>query len=76
MKRTPEMQAVLDKLGVLTFGRTNSEAIKTNTCIKCSKPVVETEFKDALSRNEYSISGLCQACQEQVYNPWREDYED
>ena len=74
MQRAPKVQDALDKLGILTFGRTNTEAIKTNTCIKCSNPA--GEFKDELSRKEYTISGLCQSCQEEIYNPWREDYED
>ena len=51
-----------------TFGRTT--AIKNGVCIPdpigCGGPA--TEFKDALSRIEYSISGLCQKCQDIVFD--------
>lgn len=32
-------------------------------CPFCAKPVVAEDFRDALSRREFGISGLCQACQ-------------
>ena len=43
------------------------EAIKENKCPTCSKEIKESDFKDALSRKEYSISGLCQSCQDKVF---------
>ena len=74
MQRTEGMQKALDTLGTLAFGRTNTEAFKKNICISCGKPAIT--FNDELSKHEYSISGLCQTCQDIVFNPWREDYED
>jgi hypothetical protein len=41
-------------------------AIKENRCVSC-KAKVETDFRDDLSKREYSISGLCQTCQDEVF---------
>jgi hypothetical protein len=49
------------------FGR--STAIKEDKCIPpptgCGGPAVD--FRDELSRREYSISGLCQECQDLTF---------
>ena len=46
-----------------TFGR--SSAITTDTCAFCGGEA--SEFRDALSEKEYTISGLCQDCQDKVF---------
>jgi len=74
MKRTPEMQATLDKLETTFFGMSNSKAIETNTCVQCHKPA--TIFNDALSTKEFTISGLCQACQDIAFAPCEDDVEE
>jgi hypothetical protein len=62
-KKPPEIEAFLEAAA----GRTT--AIKGNMCIR--KPFgcegSATEFKDDLSRREYSISGLCQKCQDRIF---------
>ncbi len=45
------------------FGRTS--AIKNDICSFCKESA--TEFRDGLSEKEYSISGLCQKCQDEVF---------
>lgn len=41
-------------------------------CPICAKPI--GEFKDPLSRREYEISGMCQTCQDEVFDsPVEED---
>lgn len=49
-------------------GRTTS--IKADLCVRppmgCGKPI--TLFKDAVSTKEYTISGLCQACQDAFFD--------
>lgn len=35
-------------------------------CVKCKRPAIA--FKDTLSQKEYSISGLCQTCQDVIFN--------
>ncbi len=40
------------------------EAILADLCVACEKPA---RFYDAVSEREYKISGLCQNCQETVF---------
>jgi hypothetical protein len=42
------------------------ESIVLDKCVVCKGPA--TEFKDEISRKEFSISGLCQICQDKVFN--------
>lgn len=46
------------------------DPITNNRCARppfgCGKPI--TTFKDELSRKEYSISGLCQSCQDAFFD--------
>jgi len=37
-----------------------------STCILCGKPV--REFQDDFARLEYSVSALCQGCQDECFN--------
>lgn len=43
------------------------ELVKFGNCPFCGKRVVMLDFRDALSRKEYSISGLCQKCQDEFF---------
>lgn len=39
--------------------------IQANTCTWCGKTAAE--FRNDISRREYSISGFCQSCQDDVF---------
>lgn len=41
--------------------------VEKGACPICAKPIVDTDFKDELSRKEFRISGMCQKCQDQVF---------
>ena len=41
--------------------------IKYNRCPMCHANIKESDFKDELSKKEYSISGMCQKCQDEVF---------
>ena len=43
------------------------ENIENNKCPMCGKEIKEGDFKDQLSKKEYSISGLCQSCQDKTF---------
>jgi hypothetical protein len=62
-EKAPEMEALLETM----TGRTT--AIRGDRCVPepigCGGPA--TEFRDALSRKEYTISGLCQKCQDDIF---------
>lgn len=36
-------------------------------CATCEKPVDEADLRDEPSRREFEISGLCQACQDEMW---------
>jgi hypothetical protein len=46
-----------------------TRSIRTDVCIEppfgCGRKA--TEFRDAISKKEYSISGLCQYCQDLLF---------
>ena len=59
----PDIEKFLENIGGRSF------AIKANMCIGrplgCGKPV--NGFTNDISRKEYTISGLCQACQDNIF---------
>lgn len=58
-KKDPKIEELLDSM----TDRTNR--IEKNVCTFCGKPA--TVFRDDISRKEYRISGLCQECQDKVF---------
>ncbi len=56
-----------DDLSEIFFGRKRSDSILQDTCVSCGTPVYQLDFSDAISRQEYSISDLCQKCQDRVF---------
>lgn len=42
--------------------------IKQSICPFCVEPVELFEFRDETSRLEHLISGLCQACQDEIFD--------
>ena len=60
--KTPEMVAAIEK-----FFPGTVQAIRENKCPCCTAFIVESAFKDALSLKEYSISGMCQTCQDECF---------
>ena len=59
--KSKEVDAVLGKI----FGRSRTKSIEDSTCSKCED--TDLSFKDELSAIEYSISGLCQPCQDDLF---------
>ena len=57
--KSPQMENLLETI----FGRTT--AIESNKCSFCGFPA--KTFDDPLSEKEYTISGLCQICQDEAF---------
>lgn len=38
-----------------------------NRCSFCGIPIIESDYRDELSKKEYSISGMCQRCQDKTF---------
>jgi len=49
----------------ILFGVGRKESIAQDTCVSCKEDA--STFNDALSRKEFTISGLCQSCQDSVF---------
>lgn len=49
------------------------DVITRGVCPLCGKKVIVDEFRDYISKREFKISGMCQSCQDKVFNP-KEEY--
>jgi len=65
MSKSPEMQAFLDQVTELTFGRKRSQCLTTRSCVFCGRPA--EHFRDAISEKEFGISGICSQCQDETF---------
>jgi len=66
-RKTPEMQKFLDDFSTKVFGgKSRSESLKNEICVSCG--CYAKVFRDEISKREYAISGLCQTCQDEVFN--------
>ena len=60
-----ELDTAKDEMAMSLFGRSRVLAIAGKGCVKCGEAAVD--FKDELSKKEFGISGLCQACQDGIF---------
>lgn len=60
-EKAPEIDNLLTRL----TGVSRRKAIHSNVCTGCGRPA--HLFRDALSQKEFTISGLCQDCQDKVF---------
>jgi len=54
-------KAIMESMGY----KEELRLIKEGKCPLCKEPI--SEFRDFLSKKEYEISGLCQSCQDDVF---------
>jgi uncharacterized CHY-type Zn-finger protein len=64
-KKSPEMTRILDAFSEHVFGRTFTDCGNRSICVMCGEEALE--FKDELSKKEYSISKMCQKCQDSFF---------
>jgi len=62
-RKAQNIEDLIDALN--PSGRKRVDSIRSDICAWCGKPA--TEFRDTPSRREYTISGLCQECQDEVF---------
>lgn len=60
-----EKSTEIDGLLSAIFGIDRKEAITKNICAMCKKPA--KGFRDARSLKEFTISGMCQECQDRIF---------
>jgi hypothetical protein len=66
MEKSPQMTQALDQVSLRMFGRTRSASIREGKCVACGQPAIE--FRDVPSAKEFEISGMCQECQNAVFD--------
>jgi len=42
--------------------------VENGNCPFCHQQIDKTKFKDELSVKEFGISGMCQVCQDKIFN--------
>lgn len=62
-KKAPGIERLIDATN--PSGRKRVGSIRQDICSWCGRPA--TEFRDDLSRKEYTISGFCQSCQDKTF---------
>ena len=75
--KAPQMDDALTSL----FGVDRQQTIRDGECISCdAEGIIASSFSDDISKKEYSISGMCQSCQDDLFGADEddepEDYED
>jgi len=62
--KAPSIDAMLTSV----FGVDRVKTISGGTCVSCdAEDIIASSFDDDLSRKEYSISGMCQSCQNDIF---------
>jgi len=66
MNKDEKIEKFLNKVALLSGYRlTRSQAIAKKICVQCGQKAIN--FKDELSKKEYTISGFCQICQDNYF---------
>jgi len=65
-KATPKDSAI-DALLTSISGRDRIECVANLTCATCGGDAQRVAFRDPLSFKEFTISGMCQECQDSVF---------
>ena len=74
--KAPQIDALLSQ--IIFNGKDRVEVIASGDCLTCdeARDLKATSFRDDISRKEYSISGMCQSCQDDVFGPDQDDEPD
>jgi hypothetical protein len=64
--KNPDIDALLTSI----TGRSRVQSIKSDVCVFSEEDYSHTVvFRDAISAREYAISGMCQTCQDRIFQP-------
>ena len=63
--KSDALNSLLEEITQTVFGVSRTTSIKQDTCVTCQEEA--STFKDDLSRKEFTISGMCQTCQDSVF---------
>jgi len=60
-RKAPAIDLLISRM----TGKSREQQLASELCMTCSGDA--TDFKDDLSRKEYTISGMCQDCQDRIF---------
>lgn len=60
-KKSPKIENLIKEV----FGLDRQDFIISNKCTACGRPAIK--FKNKISQKEYTISGFCQVCQDEIF---------
>ena len=63
--KSPVIESMLEQQSQELYGRSRKASIENDVCLVCGRK--ELVFKNELSRKEYTISGMCQKCQDDIF---------
>lgn len=59
-RKRPFTQLAADMIG-------GSNALNAGRCPTCHGEIKESDFRNEISKREFGLSGMCQACQDSVF---------
>ena len=66
----PAIKVMVDQSSTALFGRPTSGALALGICVSCGEEA--SSFHSVISKAEYQISGLCERCQDEIFNVTQE----
>lgn len=69
-EKAPQIESLIETIA----GKDRHSTIYGQHCMTCDNP--NMQFRDALSRQEYQISGMCMNCQDSVWGVEGDDADD
>lgn len=60
-QKAPELEEIFKTL----FGYDRKKSIESDVCALCNSSVSEDSFRTPLAKKEFTISGMCQKCQDE-----------
>lgn len=62
-EKHPQVDAFIQNL----MGKNRTKIIMNGHCMTCNNEFVTDNLRDEISEKEYSISGMCQECQDKAF---------
>ena len=66
----PAIKVMIDQSSTALYGRPTSGALALGICVSCGEEA--SFFHSVIAKAEYQISGLCERCQDEIFNTTQE----
>lgn len=65
--KSPDVRYFLEGMTKALFGRGLEDCMFNGICVGCHGSIEDYDFRDEISKKEYTISGFCQTCQDKTF---------